>query len=168
MDYDTSIVRHLMRIEDFQMRGQGMSSERLKGIKKGLLALHTLETMAANIYRFQITNESCELNRKLIAAMCNEMTHLQDFQVKLFEYGWRPSKLRWMYWTVGFIAGFASQLMGTKAILRTGIWVETKAVHHYGELLKTIDWEEGTRKIIEKYQADEYEHIKTWKALLSA
>ena len=168
MNYDTSIVRPQMRIEDFQMRGQGMSSERLKGIKKGLLALHTLETMAANIYRFQITNKSCEHNRRLITAMCNEMTHIQDFQVKLFEYGCKPSKLRWVFWMVGFIVGFTSRLMGTKAILKAGIWVETKAVHHYGELLKTIDWEEGTRKIIEKFQADEYEHIKTWKALLSA
>ena len=168
MNYDTSIVRPQMRIEDFQMRGQGMSSERLKGIKKGLLALHTLETMAANIYRFQITNESCELNRRLIAAMCNEMTHIQDFLVKLFEYGWKPSILRLMYWIIGFKIGFISRLMGTKIILKTGIWAEAKAVHHYDKLLKTIDWEEGTRKIIEKDQADEHGHMETWKALLSA
>ena len=64
-----------------------MDKKRLKGIKKGLLALHTLELMAVNIYRFQITKEDTELNRQLIAAMCNEMTHFQDFQVKLYEYG---------------------------------------------------------------------------------
>lgn len=162
--YDISIIRPQMRIENFQMRGEGMSSERLEGIKKGLLALHTLETMATNVYKFQITNKPCELNRRLITAMCNESSHTQDFQVKLYEYGWKPSKLRWAYWIVGFMLGFTSRLMGTKAILKAGTWVETKAVYHYGELLKAIDWDEETRKIIEKDQADEYGHIETWKA----
>ena len=166
--YDISIIRPQMRIEDVKVRGQGMSAIRLKAIKKGLLALHTLELMAANIYKFQITKESTELNRQLIAAMCNEMTHFQDFQVKLFEYGFRPSVLRWAYWIVGFVFGFGSRLLGTKAILKTGVWVETKAVHHYTQLLNSIGWDEDTRRVIEKDQADEYGHIKRWKNLLKS
>lgn len=164
--YDTSIIRPQMGIEDFKMRGQEMPLTRLKGIKKGLLALHTLELMAINIYKFQITKKACEFNRQLITAMCNEMTHYQDCQVKLFEYGWKPSKLRWMYWIVGFTFGFISRLIGRKAILKTDIWVETKAVHHYDDLLKTIDWDEDTRKVVEKNQSDEYEHANRWKMLL--
>lgn len=166
--YDTSIIRPKMSIEDFKMRGKEMPSERLKDIKKGLLTLHTLELMAINIYKFQITKKTNELNRQLITAMCNEMTHYQDFQVKLFEYGWKPSKLRWMYWIVGFAFGSISQSIGRKAILKTGIWVETKAVHHYDELLKTVGWDEDTRKIVEKNQSDEYEHINHWKTLLQS
>jgi ubiquinone biosynthesis monooxygenase Coq7 len=166
MDYDISIIRPQMRDEDVKVRRGEIPKARLRGIKKGLLTLHTLETMAVNIYKFQITKEDSELNRQLIAAMCNEMTHVQDFQVKLFEYGWKPSKLIWIYWTVGFIFGFFSRLRGEKAILKTGIWVETKAVHHYGELLQTIDWDEDTRRIIEKNQADEYGHVNRWKKLL--
>ena len=77
------------------MRGGQMEPERLKAIKKGLLALNTLELMASSIYRFQITAEDSELNRELVAAMCNEMTHYQDFQVKLYEFGFRPSLFRW-------------------------------------------------------------------------
>ncbi len=165
-NYDISVIRTCIQTDDIRMRGQGISSARLKAIRKGLLTLHTLETMAANIYKFQITKRVCELNRQLIASMCNEMTHLQDFQVKLFEYGWNPSKTRWMYWTAGLMFGFLSRLAGTKAILKTGIWVETKAVHHYDELLQTIDWDEDTRRIIEKNQSDEYGHINRWKNLL--
>jgi len=157
-----------MRNEDVGLRGQGMSSSRLKAIKKGLLALHTLELMATNIYKFQITKEQSELNRQLIAAMCNEMTHFQDFQVKLLEYGFRPGILRWAYWIVGLVFGFGSRLLGTKAILKTGVWVETKAVHHYEQLLNSVDWDEDTRKIIEKDQADEYGHIKRWRSLLQS
>jgi demethoxyubiquinone hydroxylase (CLK1/Coq7/Cat5 family) len=166
--YDISIIRPQMRNEDVRLRGQDMSSARLKAIKKGLLALHTLELMATNIYKFQITKEPGELNRQLIAAMCNEMTHYQDFQVKLLEYGFRPRILRWAYWIVGFVFGFGSRLLGTKTILKTGIWVETKAVHHYDQLINSIDWDEDTRKIVEKDQADEYCHINRWKSLIQS
>jgi len=168
MDYDISIIRPQMRSEDIRIRGQGMPLSRLRGIKKGLLTLHTLELMAVNIYKFQITRDESEHNRQLIAAMCNEMTHLQDFQVKLYEFGWKPSVLRWVYWIVGFAFGFFSRLMGKKRVLKTGIWVETKAVHHYDKLLETIDWDEDTRRMIEKNQADEYGHINRWKKFLQS
>ncbi len=164
--YDASIIRPQIQVDDIQLRGQGMSSPRLKSVRKGLVTFHTLETMAVTIYQFQIRENLSEHNRLLVAAMCNEMTHLQDFQTALFEYGARPSPLRWAYWLVGFMFGFFSRLMGTKAILKTGVWVEAKAVNHYEELLKAIDWDEDMRKMIEKDQADEDDHIKRWQNLL--
>ena len=166
--YDISIVRPQLKHDDFKMRGRDMEPARLKAIKKGLLTLHTLELMATTIYRFQITGENCEFNRQLIAAMCNEMTHYQDFQVKLYEFGFKPRLIRGAFWIVGFVFGFGSRLLGRKAILKTGIWVESKAVSHYAELLDTIDWDEDTRKIIEKDQADEDGHISKWKTLLES
>ena len=166
--HDISIVRPQLNQDDFKMRGRDMEPARLQAIKKGLLTLHTLELMATNIYRFQITSEKCEFNRHLIAAMCNEMTHYQDFQVKLYEFGFKPNLFRWAFWMVGFAFGFGSRLLGRKAILKTGIWVESKAVRHYAELLETIEWDDDTRKIIEKDQADEDGHINKWKTLLEA
>ena len=157
-----------MRSENFKIRAGTMGPARLKAVKKGLLTLHTLELMAVTIYRFQVTKEDCEFNCQLITAMCNEMTHYQDFQVKLYEFGLRPSIIRLAYWFVGLAFGFVSRLMGRKAILKTGIWVETKAVNHYSELLETIDWDEDTRRIIEKDQADEYGHISRWKKMLES
>jgi ubiquinone biosynthesis monooxygenase Coq7 len=164
--YDISIVRPQLKNDDFKVRGRDMEPARLKAVKKGLLTLHTLELMAITIYRFQITSKESELNRQLIAAMCNEMTHYQDFQVKLYEFGFKPSLIRWTYWIVGFIFGFGSRTLGKKMLLKTGIWVESKAVDHYAELLKTIDWDEDTRKVIEKDQADEDGHINKWRTLL--
>jgi ubiquinone biosynthesis monooxygenase Coq7 len=166
--YDISIVRPQLNHDDLKMRGRDMEPARLKAIRKGLLTLHTLELMAITIYRFQITGENCQFNRQLIAAMCNEMTHYQDFQVKLYEFGFKPNPLRWAFWIVGFAFGFGSRIFGRKAILKTGIWVESKAVKHYAELLKTIDWDEDTRKIIEKDQADENGHISRWKTMLES
>jgi demethoxyubiquinone hydroxylase (CLK1/Coq7/Cat5 family) len=167
-EYDISIIRPQINNADIKIHGREFSKSRLKAVRKGLLTLHTLELMAQNIYKFQITKNPSELNRYLIAAMCNEMTHYQDFQVKLFEYGFRPSILRWAYWIVGFVFGFGSRLLGEKAILKMGIWVEAKAVHHYTEFLDSIDWEGHCRKIIEKNQADEYGHINCWKKLLES
>lgn len=166
--YDVSIIRPQMRLEDVRLREDQMQPERQKAIKKALRTFHTLETMAVNIYKFQITKKPTEHNRQLIAAMCNEMTHLQDFQVKLYEYGFTPSVLRFFYWWVGFAFGFASRIFGRRAMLKTGIWVETKAVHHYAKLLETIEWDADSRKMIEKDQADETGHINRWRALLAA
>ena len=166
VSYDVSIVRPQMRNEDFKIRGRQMEPARLAAIRKGLLTLHTLELMAMTIYKFQLTKKDSELNRQLIAAMCNEMTHYQDFQVKLYEFGLRPRITRWAFWMVGFAFGFGSRLLGRKVLLKTGIWVETKAVHHYAMLLRTIDWDEETRKVIEKDQADEDGHVNRWRALL--
>jgi len=164
--YDIAIIRPEMRANDVNLRGDDFPRERLRAIRKGLRTLHTLELMAQTIYKFQMTKARSEMNRQLVAAMCNEMTHYQDFQVKLYEYGFRPGILRWAYWLVGFVFGFGSRLLGKKAIFKTGIWVESKAVHHYAELLETIEWDDDTRKIIEKDQADEDGHIGRWTKML--
>jgi ubiquinone biosynthesis monooxygenase Coq7 len=50
-------------------------------------------------------------------------------------------------------------------VLKTGIWVETKAVAHYGKLLASVPWDAGTRKIIEKDLEDEKDHIRMWESL---
>lgn len=163
--YDVDIIRPEIKREQIIFnRGEGMTKERLKSIKKALLTFHNLENMAANVYRFQISSKHTDaLNRELITAMLNEMGHIEDFQVKLYEYGFKPSIMMYAYQIVGMLFGTASRLMGEKAIRALGVWVESKAVSHYDELLETIEWDEDTRKVIEKDQADEYGHIKTWK-----
>jgi len=163
-----SIIRPPMKAEDFKFRGKGISQDRLRDIKKALHTFHTLETMAANIYKFQITPNPSGLNLQLIMAMCNEMTHIQDFQVKLYEYGWKPSKFRWAFWMVGFVIGFGSRLLGPRAILKTATWLEKKAVHHYGELLKAVEWDHDLREIIEKDGLDEDGHVNRWQNLLKS
>lgn len=163
---DDGVLRPVICHDDISFRGRSLGDEDRTKIRKALQDFHTLEIMAVTIYRFQITAEDSELNRELIAAMCNEMTHVQDFQVKLCEYGMKPSLLRGAYWIVGFVFGFGSRLLGQKAILKMGIWVETKAVHHYGQLLEGAPWDEATRAMIAKNGADEDGHIRMWKRLL--
>jgi demethoxyubiquinone hydroxylase (CLK1/Coq7/Cat5 family) len=166
--FDLSIIRPGMHAEEFGFRGQEMTAKRLREIKKALHSLHTLEIMAANLYRFQISRDPSDLNLQLIIAMCNEMTHIQDFQVKLYEYGLRPSKRRWAFWIAGLVIGFGSRLLAPRSILKTAAWVERKAVRHYGELLEGIEWDEDLRRIIEKDRSDEEGHISRWQGLLES
>jgi ubiquinone biosynthesis monooxygenase Coq7 len=167
MNIDISIIRPEVHLDDIKLRREKLPTKELRQLRKALRAFHTLETMAANIYKFQITRHQSEHNRLLIAAMGNEMTHLQDFQMKLYEYGLKPSKIRFRYWAVGFFIGFFSRLLGEKAILKAGIWVERKAVHHYKTLLGAVEWQQETRAVILKNQADEAGHISRWMSLLS-
>jgi len=151
---------------DITLRGRGMKKGRLKKIKKGLLTLHRFEIMAVNIYRYQISRKKSGLETDLIAAMKNEMGHVQDFQVKLLEYGWRPHMLRWQNWMIGWVFGWSSAMMGRKDVLRMGIWTETRAIEHYQKLLNEVDWDEDTYKMVEKDLNDEVNHLYHWKALL--
>jgi len=166
MDYDTDVIRPEMRAEQVKVRGDDFTPARRRSVKKGLHTLHTLEIMATNVYKCQITSKRSALNTQLTAAMCNEMTHMQDYQTKLYEHGFRPSKLRWSYWMVGYVFGLGSRLMGERGILKTGIWVEEKAVHHYGQLLTEIEWDDDTRELLEKDRADEIGHVARWRHLL--
>jgi demethoxyubiquinone hydroxylase (CLK1/Coq7/Cat5 family) len=167
MAHDVAVIRPEMRVENIRPRGRDFSPKRKHAVRKGLQTLHALEIMAVNIYKCQITSRLCALNTDLTAAMCNEMTHMQDFQTKLYEHGLKPSKLRWTFWLVGYALGLGSRMCGSRCMLRTGAWAERKAVHDYGELLAGIEWDEDTRAVIEKDQADESGHIERWEYLLA-
>jgi demethoxyubiquinone hydroxylase (CLK1/Coq7/Cat5 family) len=166
MSNEHSVIRPEVRIENVRAMGRDYPVGRRKKMKKALRTLHANEVMAVNIYRAQITAKPCELNTQLAAAMFNEMTHMQDFQLMLYEYGFRPSRLRWAPWVAGYVFGFGSRLLGTRRILRTGIWAETKAIEHYGRLLQAADWDEEARPILEKDRADEVAHRERWTNFL--
>jgi len=166
-DYDTSIIRPEMRIADVKRRPLPLAGDERTRLERALRQLHSLEIMATNIYKCQISRKVCTLNTALTAAMCNEMTHMQDFQTKLYEFGIPPSRLRWRFWIVGHVIGMGSRLMGERRILRTGIWAEKKAVVHYGEFLEAVEWDDETRRMIEKDRADEVSHVERWTQFLA-
>jgi demethoxyubiquinone hydroxylase (CLK1/Coq7/Cat5 family) len=135
-------------------------------IRRSLRTLHTMEIMAVNVYRFQLSDRHPDLLVPLISAMGNEMTHVQDFQIKLAEFGYRPSLFRWAYWIVGMCIGVCSRVLGRKAILRTASWVESRAIGHYGRILDSTDWDPETRRVLERDRSDENGHLSTWQSLL--
>lgn len=97
------LIRGEMKTGEVKMRAPGTAPDTLAEIQKELRRLHAFEVMAVNIYRMQISKNASDLNCKLIKAMGNEMTHVQDFQIKLYEYGSKPSPMRWIMGMVGFL-----------------------------------------------------------------
>jgi demethoxyubiquinone hydroxylase (CLK1/Coq7/Cat5 family) len=164
---ESAVIRPQMRMEDVAPLGQRLSRREKAEVCKRLRVLHMLEIMAVNIYKCQITDKGCALDTALTAAMCNEMTHMQDFQTKLYEYGQTPSKLRFRFWLAGYVFGLGSRMLGRERVLRTGVWAENKAVEHYGRLLSELEWEEGTRVVIERDLADEKGHVERWQHFLA-
>lgn len=166
MTYDITIIRPEMREGQVTPRGRELGADQRRAVRKALQTLHALEIMAVNIYKCQITKGVTPLNTALTTAMSNEMTHMQDFQTHLYEYGFKPSKLRARFWMVGYVFGLGSRMMGDTRVLKTGIWAEQKAVEHYGKLLESAEWDDETREVIEKDRADEYGHIARWEGFL--
>ena len=163
---DTIIIRPEMTETQVKPRGRDLGEEKRRALKKALQTLHALEIMAVNIYKCQITADATPLNIALTMAMSNEMTHMQDFQTRLYEYGFTPAKMRGRFWLAGYVFGLGSRMMGTERVLKTGVWAENKAVEHYGKLLAGAEWDDETRAFIEKDRADEYGHIARWKRFL--
>jgi demethoxyubiquinone hydroxylase (CLK1/Coq7/Cat5 family) len=168
MAYDITVIRPELREEQVQPRGRDLAPHERKAARGALRTLHALEIMAVTIYRCQITKAATPLNTALTAAMANEMTHMQDFQTRLFEYGFTPDKARARFLLVGYALGLGSRMMGPKRMLRTGIWAEKKAVDHYGRLLAVAPWDDDTRAFIERDRADEQGHIAKWEGFLAA
>ena len=50
-------------------------------------------------------------------------------------------------WIAGWCLGSFFAAHGPKVILKNGVWVRTKAVHHDPELPGSIQWDDETRAI---------------------
>ncbi|WP_041445506.1 demethoxyubiquinone hydroxylase family protein [Syntrophobotulus glycolicus] len=160
------LIRTEMEPQEIYSRLDHVQSDQLPKVRKALRKLHAFEMMAVNIYRMQITAENTDFNRLIIQAMTNEMTHVQDFQAKIYEFGSRPSPTRFFNALLGMFLGLSSRLRGKKAILAMGIWTETKAVEDYQAIISSVRWDKETLDVIKHNLDDEYHHIETLKKVL--
>lgn len=159
------VVRRPIAPNEIVFRGHGIEAEHLSQVRKYLRKLHAFEIMAVNIYRMQISNSTNSFNRTIIQSMANEMSHVQDFQIKLYEYGGKPSVLWWVMGAIGFCIGVGSRLLGDKMVIKTGIWTEKKAVADYEEIIDAVRWDNETLEVIKRNLSDEYHHIDTLNSL---
>lgn len=163
---DKYYIRKPIVPEEIYFRSANVDSSNLLSIRRGLRKLHTFEVMAVNIYKLQITSNIDDVNRIVIQAMANEMSHVQDFQIKLYEYGTKPNPLRWVFWFGGMVIGLFSRLLGEKAMLKAGIWTESKAVTDYQKIIESAQWDTETLEIITRNLNDEKHHIETLRSFL--
>jgi len=156
------LIRNAKHTHDVRLLAADASAQQIGAARKALRDVHRLETMAVQIYRAQWTSRPTELNRQLIAAMENELTHQTDSLGRLMEFGGRPTILRLPYYMVGWTMGRMSRLMGFRAMMRTGAWAEAKAIVHYEHLSAACQWHPETYQMLLRIWDDERIHHQRW------
>ena len=128
-----------------------------------------LEVMAVRIYRGQRWRLGrSEITAKALAkAIAIEERHERDLASRRQELGGSPSLLSPFYALVGWLLGFVPSLLGQRAALKTGIWVEERAVKDYQRLLDRVPFDDESRALVQRNQEDEREHIKMWEESLA-
>ncbi len=131
---------------------------------KALRKLHNVERLATEIYSKQIRTFSDEFFKKrLVVARDNEQEHIDALYSRIIDLGGTKSNIGWAFQLAGKILGFSSILLGKRVIFKFDIKVEEKAVRDYGNFLDKEDFDEKSRKLIEKNLEDEKIHIQRWQ-----
>lgn len=160
------MIRTETHAHDVGLFGISATQEQLRAARKTLRDIHRLETMAVQVYRAQWSREPTELNRQLIAAMDNEVTHQAEALSRLMQFGGRPTLLRVPFYIVGWVMGRASRCFGLRAMMRLGMWVEGKAIEHYEHLSAAVQWHKSTYDILLRLWEDERTHRARWQWFL--
>jgi demethoxyubiquinone hydroxylase (CLK1/Coq7/Cat5 family) len=128
-----------------------------------------LEVMAVCIYRAQRwrLGRSEITAQALTKAIAIEERHERDLASRRQELGGSPSMLSPFYALAGWVIGFAPSILGQRAALKTGIWVEERAVKDYQQLLDRVPFDDESRALVQRNQEDEREHIRMWEESLA-
>ena len=133
-----------------------------------LKKLFNLEVMAVQIYRTQIgTMTDPREKSMMVAAMENEEHHRETFRSLLRVREVAPSPLNRFFWLVGQILGRTTSLFGRKALLRSDIAFEDKAIREYTEFLRAENFTEDEMAFIGEFLEDEKRHSANWRRLLA-
>ena len=138
-------------------------------VLRALGALVNLEIMAVRIYRGQRWRLGrSEITADALAkAIAIEERHVRDLVSRRQELGGSPSMLSPFYALAGWLIGFVPSLLGQRAALKTGIWVEERAVKDYQQLLDRVPFDDESRALVQRNQEDEREHIRMWEECLA-
>jgi len=131
-----------MRVENVKVRGGDFTPARRAAVRKGLHTLHTLEIMAVNIYKCQITARPCAAQHQRPAAIVQRDDPHAGFPDEAVRAWLKPSKLRWSFWLVGYVFGLGLALCSVAGACsgRAPGW-NARAFMTYGELLASVEWE---------------------------
>ncbi|MBN2584518.1 MAG: demethoxyubiquinone hydroxylase family protein [Planctomycetes bacterium] len=160
-------IRREMQTRDVRLRAAATTPAQRRAARKTLRTINRLETMAVQVYRAQWSPRLTELNRQLIAAMDNELVHQADSLSRLMEYGGRPMLLRAPFYVVGWVMGRVSRMLGVRAMMRLGAWVEGKAIDHYAHLTVAMEWDPQTHEMLMRMWDDEKCHHSRWTYFLN-
>lgn len=133
-------------------------------IINALNTMYKIERFATQIYKTQIRafNENIFIER-LVAASANEQEHVDDLYERIIALKGKVSKMGNLFQLAGKILGFATTLMGKIFVFKADIMIEKKALTDYALFLQEFDFDEKSRRVIEKNLEDERLHIIRWQ-----
>ncbi|CAG8605547.1 3374_t:CDS:2 [Paraglomus brasilianum] len=129
---------------------------------------HAGELGANYIYKGQmaVLGKDKEVGHVIQEMWDQEKVHLRTFDEIIPRYRVRPTLLRPLWETAGFMLGAGTALMGKEAAMACTEAVETVIGEHYNDQLReliNIDNEETTelREVIKKFRDEELQHLET-------
>jgi len=132
-------------------------------IKEIIMVDHAGEFGAQKIYEGQIRYTKNPKDKQLISHMLEqELEHLDYFQNQIKEGKSKPTALMPLWSILGYSLGAISAKAGPKTAMMLTESVEEVIVEHYDEqitYLKETDPKNPLLKKIQKFKADEAEHI---------
>jgi len=130
----------------------------------GLRQMYNLERFAVEVYRRQIRAfPQKDIRERLEAARDNEQEHVDDLRARIEELGGSCPWQGFFFQMAGMVLGSTSTLLGRMFALNADIRLEQRAVRDYGAFLQKIDFDENSRRLIQKNIEDEKVHIKRWE-----
>jgi bacterioferritin len=133
-------------------------------IMGALRKMHNLERFATEIYRVQIAAfPEKEISERLIIARDNEQEHTDNLRARIEALGGKSSWQGFFFQMAGKILGCFTRIMGKMFILKTDIWVETKAVKDYGAFLEKLNFDDESKALVQRNLEDEKVHVKRWE-----
>jgi len=131
--------------------------------------MYNMERFATEIYRTQRSAFSeRETADKMRAAAENEQQHADDLRSRVMDLDGVPSRLGFLFQTVGRLVGLVTRSLGRFIILRADTWVERRAIRDYRSFLRSVEFDDKSVALIERIIGDEERHVDTWENLANA
>jgi len=133
-----------------------------------LNTMYNIERAATAIYKAQAGafRSNAAVYETFKAATANEQEHADGLKSRVAELKGKGSFIGWFFALGGMMIGFVTRIMGKKRVMKTNIWVETKAVKDYGAFLQKVNFDEKSAALIKKNIGDEQRHVDNWTRIL--
>jgi len=140
----------------------------MSNVVGSLNTMYNIERAATAIYKAQAGSfcGNAAVYETFKAATANEQEHADGLKARVAELKGKGSFIGWFFALGGMMIGFVTRIMGKQRVMKTNIWVETKAVKDYGAFLQKVNFDEKSAALIKKNIGDEQRHVDNWTRIL--
>ena len=126
--------------------------------------MHNMERFATQVYRIESgAFNGTSIAEKMEFAINNEQEHAENLKGRVVELGGTPSRLGFVFQTIGGLLSLTTRCFGRVFMLRAGVRIEKRAVKDYSYFLDRLDFDEKSTELIKTIISDEEVHIQNWQ-----